>query len=111
MNELYPENTQGCPKVSKHTATVNLPVCITPFAIASPAKVKCCGETTIVPTCNVCVDSSPNTCEFIITQKIQVDLPIEFGATVKVGETFVDCEASPCGDHHCHAQDTDTMDE
>lgn len=105
MNELYPETPQTCPKVTKHTAAVNLPVCITPFAIASPAKVKCCGDVTVVPTCNVCIDSSPNTCEFIVTQKIQVDLPIEFGATVKVGETFVDCDCLPCGDHHCHPHD------
>ena len=100
MNDLNSEHTQHCPKVSTHTAAVNLPVCITPYAITSPAHIKCCGETTITPTCNISMESYPSTCEFIITQKIQVDLPIEFGATVTIGDTFIDCECSPCCEHH-----------
>ena len=46
----------------------------------------------------VCKGIVNGKCDFVISQKIQIDLPVEFGATVKVGDTYVDCDCSPCRD-------------
>jgi hypothetical protein len=31
-------------------------------------------------------------CHFTIAQRLKIDIPVDFGASVKVGDTYVDCE-------------------
>lgn len=98
MNDLCPMDAQTCPTRNKKVAEVKLPVCITPYSVTGPATVHCCGEAHITPLeCND-MECSTNSCEFVITQKIEIELPVEFGASVKVGSTFIDCDCHPCHD-------------
>lgn len=98
MNESMSPSSQTCPTIGSQSATVCLPVSISPYAVTGPATVKCRGSAVINNTCQECTGKVNGKCDFIISQKIQIDLPVEFGATVKVGDTYVDCECSPCKD-------------
>lgn len=86
-----PPATQTCPTVGSQSAAVCLPVTICPYATAGPAAVRCCGKPTVEQCCEHCKGKPGGSCEFTITQVIRVDIPVEFGATVKTGETFVEC--------------------
>lgn len=86
-----PPATQTCPAVGSQSAAVCLPVTICPYATTGPATVHCCGKPTVDKCCERCKGKPCGSCEFTITQVIRVDVPVEFGATVKTGETFVEC--------------------
>ena len=82
------DNTQ--PVVGTQKAKVSVPITISPYAFAYPAKVVCFGEPTI--TCNLRAKGKPNgMCNLTITQTLKIDVPVEFGAQVKYGNTYVDC--------------------
>ena len=98
MNESMSPSNQTCPTIGSQSATVCLPVSIRPYAVTGPATVKCRGSPVINNTCQECTGKVNGKCDFIISQEIQIDLPVEFGATVKVGDTYVDCECTPCKD-------------
>lgn len=85
------QNAQACQGVGSQLATVCLPVSIHPYAVTGPAVVSCCGEMMLTPWCDRCRGKVNGCCEFTITQTIKIDIPVEFGATVKVGDTFVEC--------------------
>jgi len=80
-----------CPTISKHSAVVCLPVKISPYAKACPPKIHCCGNAIITPNIKCCRGKVNGVCEFTISQKINVELPVVFGAHVDVGDTYVDC--------------------
>lgn len=98
MNDSIGCNSSTCPTIGSQSATVCLPVSISPYAVTGPACVKCRGSAVINHTCMDCKGKVNGKCDFVISQKIQIDLPVEFGATVKVGDTYVDCDCSPCRD-------------
>ena len=98
MNDSIGCNSSTCPTIGSQSATVCLPVSISPYAVTGPACVKCRGSAVINHTCMDCKGIVNGKCDFVISQKIQIDLPVEFGATVKVGDTYVDCDCSPCRD-------------
>lgn len=91
MAELNITNAQICPGVASQAATVCLPVSIKPYVATGPSCVQCCGDLIMTPCCNHCKGKVNGCCEFTLTQKIRIDLPIEFGASVHVGDTYVDC--------------------
>ncbi len=100
MKDKCDNDTQTCPVVGTQKANVSVPVTISPFAFTGPAKVKCIGEPVV--TCNNNVKGKPNgMCNLTITQTLKIDVPVEFGAQVKFGDTFVDCiceeEKPDCG--------------
>lgn len=96
FEEKMPQKTQTCPAVGVQTANVCLPVKVSPFSVTGPARVHCCGEPLVLPHNDHCHGKPNGTCEFTISQKIKVEIPVEFGATVHVGDTFVDCGCSKC---------------
>lgn len=101
MSENSSQRLPACPAVGSQTATICLPVSIKPFAVAGKAKLECCGPPVIAAACKKCRGVPNGKCDFTISQTIRVDLPVEFGATVSTGETFVDC---------CHESDIPSYD-
>ena len=81
---------ETCPTVGSREATVCLPVTVCPYAVTGPVSVHCCGEAEVAANCR-CKGKVNGTCDFTISQKLRVDVPVEFGATVNIGETYVDC--------------------
>ncbi|MDR3277965.1 MAG: hypothetical protein LBT12_04260 [Oscillospiraceae bacterium] len=85
------QNTQVCPSVGTQFATVSIPVTVKPFAVSGPASVECCGEPVISGE-EPCRGKVGAACHFVISQKIKIGIPVDFGAAARVGEAFVDCE-------------------
>jgi hypothetical protein len=104
--EKVPPKPQVCPTIGNQSAVVCLPVAVSPYAVTGPIKIKCCGEPVVSSFCNRCRGKVNETCEFTISQKINVEIPVEFGATVNIGETFIECGCAsadelPC-EHGCN---------
>ena len=74
-------------------AKVCVPVTVTPFANIGEITTECCGKATISRE-NNCRGKENKSCKFTISQKIKVEIPVEFGASTNVGGTFVDCDCS-----------------
>jgi hypothetical protein len=95
-NEL--QNTYACPAVGTHYATVCVPVTVKPFGIPGPVTVECYGKPEITGE-DHCHGNVGTVCHFTISQRVRIDVPVDFGASVCVGETLVDCDyfsVEPC---------------
>lgn len=80
-----------CPAVGYQKAGICVPVTVMPFAHTGEIKMKCCGEPTVVASDKPCAGQKNGSCTFTISQTICVAVPVDFGATVTVGDTYVDC--------------------
>ena len=85
-----PEDTT-CPAIGYQKVGLCVPVTVTPFAQAGETKTKCCGEPTVVTGDTLCAGKRNGICTFTINQSICVEVPVSFGATAAVGDTYVDC--------------------
>lgn len=82
---------QTCPAIGYQSASICVPVTVTPFAQAGATFTKCCGNPVVVPGKNTCNGTKNGACVFTINQDICVAVPIDFGAVATVGDTFVNC--------------------
>ena len=86
--------------INEEVATVCLPVKVIPYAQAGPAKIECEKKAKIDLECKRCKGKPDGSCEFSIIQKLRLKMPVKFGASVEVGNVFVDCKCdkphSPC---------------
>lgn len=80
-----------CSAVGYQSVGVCVPVTVTPFAHAEPTKTTCCGVPIVTPGETVCSGKKNDVCTFTISQSICVEVPVSFGASAKVGDTYVDC--------------------
>ena len=86
------EDVDGsCPAIGYQRVGVCVPVTVTPFAHAEPTKTKCCGEPSVVFGDASCAGKKNGVCTFTISQTICIEVPVRFGATAAVGDTYVDC--------------------
>lgn len=90
---LEPEN-RTCPAVGYQKISICVPVNVTPFAKTGNTITKCCGDAVVVPGEKPCPGKKNGVCSFTIHQTICVEVPVEFGATSMVGDTYVDCLAA-----------------
>jgi len=79
-----------CNNVFYQTDLVSVPVKVIPFAKAGPCTTACCGSP-IITIGDTCQGEVGQVCEFTITQKLCVKLPLHFGAAVKVDRPRVQC--------------------
>ena len=85
---------EECITKAYQSANVCLPVTVTPFANVGEIKTECCGDA-IISRDDKCCKGAPNkSCRFTITQKIKVEIPVEFGANTNVGGTFINCDCT-----------------
>lgn len=61
------------------------------IAHTGPTVTKCCGDPIIVSGEKPCPGKKNGACAFTISQTICVEVPVNFGATATVGDTYVDC--------------------
>jgi len=112
MNKEHQKCENGtCPAIGYQSVSVCLPVEIEPFAQAGAAKVSCFGEPIIKSGCKSCKGKRKGTCSFTISQTICVEVPVVFGATANVGETFVDCDDSKHWDDDCSHMELSDIEE
>lgn len=89
---------QTAPAVGYQSASVCVPVTVTPFANAEPTVTKCCGTPLISPGKNTCVGTKNGTCLFTISQDICISVPVSFGAVATVGDAYVTCNGASADD-------------
>lgn len=89
MNE-----SQTCPAVGYQTASICVPVTVTPFAQTGATVTKCCGSPVVIPGREVCGGIKNGSCFFTISQDICVAVPVEFGAVATVGDSYVRCNGA-----------------
>ena len=80
-----------CDVVGTQTVDICVPVTVTPSAVAGPIVVKCCGSAVITPGTNICPGSPNPDCSFTISQRLCIEVPVEFDADANVGQTHVTC--------------------
>ena len=90
--------------IDEEVATVCLPVLVIPHADVGPIEVKCDKRPGIELECKRCKGKPNGCCEFAITQKIRVKIPVTFSADVEIGETFIDCKCDKPYPPHPHGE-------
>lgn len=80
----------ACSNAFYQTDLISVPIKVAPYAKAGPCSTVCCGSP-IITVGNDCQGEAGRTCEFTITQKICVKLPLRFGAAVKVEHARIQC--------------------
>ena len=85
---------QTCPTVGYQSASVCVPVTVTPFAETGATVTKCCGDPVVTSGRTPCGGTKNGTCAFTISQNICVAVPVSFGAVAEVGDTYVTCNGS-----------------
>lgn len=89
--------------------TVCVPVTVTPFAMPGEAKANCCGRPVVTPDGHC--PGTKTSCNFIIRQKLCIEIPISFGAVIETGKAVVQCgevSEEPC-DCSTSEEDEDDM--
>ena len=84
-------DNQTCPTVGYQSASICVPVTVTPYAQTGMTTTKCCGAPVVTPGLNICGGVKNGSCSFTITQDICVAVPVEFGAVASVGDSYVSC--------------------
>lgn len=97
----------SCPATGFQKASVCVPVLVTPFAHAGTPITKCCGEPVVTAGDKPCSGKKNASCAFTISQTICVEVPVNFGATATVGDTFVDCLGASADNICRNCQDDD----
>lgn len=98
QNELPIMEDQTCPTIGYQSASICVPVTVNPFAKTGATFTKCCGTPVVTPGRVICEGERNCACVFTITQDICVAVPVEFGATATVGDTFVNCNDASADD-------------
>jgi hypothetical protein len=89
---------QTCPAVGYQSASICVPVTVTPFAQAQPTVTKCCGSPTVTAGLTPCTGTKNGTCLFTISQDVCVSVPVAFGASAVVGDAYVTCNGASADD-------------
>lgn len=97
-NDMPIQEDQTCPTVGYQSASICVPVTVSPFAKTGMTFTKCCGAPVVVPGKVTCEGERNGSCVFTISQDICVAVPVEFGATATVGDTFVNCNDASAED-------------
>lgn len=92
---------KGCEVVGTQTVDLCVPVTVKPSAVVGITKVRCCGAAVITPGTNICPGVPSADCSFTISQKLCIEVPVEFNAEVTSGETHVGC-GTPSGNTTCN---------
>ena len=94
LNAAELNETQTCPAIGYQSASICVPVTVTPFAQTGATVTKCCGSPVVTPGREVCGGLKNGSCFFTITKDICVAVPVEFGAVATVGDSYVTCNGS-----------------
>jgi hypothetical protein len=105
---------QTSPSVGYQSASLCVPVTVTPFARAQATVTKCCGAPVVTAGINTCGGTKNGTCLFTISQDICVSVPVAFGAAATVGDVYVTCNGASaddiCTDCSASVSEPDTAD-
>ncbi|HJB17368.1 MAG TPA: hypothetical protein IAA05_15250 [Candidatus Blautia excrementipullorum] len=93
MNDAFEHDIdkKECSAVGCQTVDVCIPVTVKPFGSVGNVKTHCEGKPVITHGCGHCPGTPNGVCEFTISQRLQVEVPVIFGARAEVGDAHVNC--------------------
>ena len=89
-NDVNSQTPMICSVVGRQSIGLSVPVSVHPFANIGKITTKCCDEAIVIAN-DTEEETSIKECNFTIKQKICIEVPVEFGAKVDTGETFISC--------------------
>ena len=81
--------------VGYRDVNVCVPVTITPEVKVGKVNVKRIGKAEVSDYC--CGGKEETSCSFTISQKLRVEVPVDFDAKASTGKTYIDCDCE-CDD-------------
>ena len=102
------QEDETCSATGYQSSTVCVPVTVTPFARVGATATSCCGDPVISSSTRRCTGSRNGSCSFIISQRICVTVPVEFGASAAVDSVYVSCDDASAEDicENCGEEDS-----
>ncbi len=97
---------EACSATVSQSATVCVPVTITPFATVGAITTQCCGAPVISPGTTACEGAVGQSCTFTVSQELCLNVPVSFGANAETGEASTLCVESALGECNCAAAGT-----
>ena len=93
----FPEPVPGepCEVNAQQMVEVCLPVQVRPFARVGQISTRCCGPAIIRPGI-LCPGPIIENCNFTVSQRICVEVPVEFGANVTPEQPHTNCTGERC---------------
>jgi len=79
-------DSEHCKKTVCRSFDVSVPVTVTPFAVPKKPEVRCADKITICPGHESC-EHKCNSLKFTITQSVDVNIPVKFGAEIHFDKT------------------------
>jgi hypothetical protein len=98
FSNRFDETEPGCTVNGQQLIDVRVPVTVKPFATIGTIVTRCCGEATITPGIDIDEGIIDGECNFTISQRLCVEVPVDFGADVEPGDTYVTCTGEDCSD-------------
>jgi hypothetical protein len=92
-----PAETVGCVAVGCREINVSVPITVKAFGEAGNAVTRCMGEPVVATGYSSDSNGKKEACNFTISQRLQIEIPVIFGARAEAGEASVDCECCECG--------------
>ena len=92
-NEALDCESGGCPAEVVRYADVSLPIAVQPYAALGEVETACCGTPTVVVS-NPFPCSGNCGCDLVVTQRLRIRIPIEFGATVEAESASAICRGN-----------------
>ena len=97
-DEIYIGNHEpkSCTAIAFQSAVVSVPVLVKPKATAGEISTFCCGEPRITtfPHYKAACGPKQDGCSFILTQKLCIEIPIEFSADAFAEFPRVECKGA-----------------
>ena len=91
VNLSSEEDITNCPAIAYQKATVCAGVECAPYATSGTPTTYCCGDPIVSTDKSGCAGTKNGKCTFTISQDICMKIPVEFGASVTVGDPYVKC--------------------
>lgn len=82
---------QGCPVKAYQHVSVSVPISVNPYARVGRVRIHCNGNSAISAGDMVC-GNKDGSIHFVVSQSFCVEIPVNFGASVNVGDTYVNEE-------------------
>lgn len=80
-----------CPSVGYQHVAVSVPVAVIPYARVDKIRIHCLGDAAVNQGETHCKGKKDGICCLTLSQTFCVEIPVNFGAAVELGDTFVDC--------------------
>ena len=89
----HPSPPQHCSGTAHQCAAISAALALTPCVSIGKAQTECCGEPEVF-----CKWNCSGACEVMITQKVNIKIPIRYSVEAEVDKSSVNCD---CGKKHC----------